>query len=414
MKNNRGQQKYAYGFRGGNHAKWTSKYGSVTFNQIGKEFPYGGINEKGLAVEQLWLTESYYQDNKNSVISELEWIQYQLDNYSSVAEVLENLNSLTIKPIATIHYFIADQSGQSAVIDFIEGKAEVSKKEGKNQVITNEIFSRSEKYYVLYNDKVDPASRTNYDRYCQIKSSLSQYNVESAEKAFEILGRSAEDRDNYKTFWSIVYDLTNMEVHYKSYENTTIKKFRIQDFNFSPETPIQSCAMNSSTFNLENYTFEMNENLLSTSMKMMDITLDLPLAANHQMNPGESRIDSIFKSNYSDVSVVFLTKKPSGYLHFAVMLGEENFKFKKAIKGASYHIYNTENKRMIYNLPKEEFVIACYLDSNRDGKMDKSLIGIPKNYGFTRNKRGFFGTPPKYKDAFIDLKEDLSIAIEIK
>ena len=32
---------------------WTSRYGSVTFNQFGKEFPLGGMNEKGLVVEEL-------------------------------------------------------------------------------------------------------------------------------------------------------------------------------------------------------------------------------------------------------------------------------------------------------------------------------------------------------------------------
>lgn len=32
---------------------WTSKYGSVTFNQFDKEFPLGGMNEKGLVVEVL-------------------------------------------------------------------------------------------------------------------------------------------------------------------------------------------------------------------------------------------------------------------------------------------------------------------------------------------------------------------------
>ena len=30
---------------------WVSKYGSVTFNQISREFPCGGMNEAGLVVE---------------------------------------------------------------------------------------------------------------------------------------------------------------------------------------------------------------------------------------------------------------------------------------------------------------------------------------------------------------------------
>ena len=128
IKNISGQTKFAYGLRGSNQAYWTSKYGSVTFNQIGKEFPYGGLNEKGLVVEQLWMSESIYQDNKNQTISELEWIQYQLDNYSTIDEIILNINKLTIKPIATIHYFIADRNGNSAVIDFVEGRTVVNKK----------------------------------------------------------------------------------------------------------------------------------------------------------------------------------------------------------------------------------------------------------------------------------------------
>ncbi|MEQ1554579.1 MAG: linear amide C-N hydrolase, partial [Ferruginibacter sp.] len=138
IKNIRGQKKYAYGLRGSNQANWTSEYGSITFNQIGKEFPYGGINEKGLVVEQLWMSESIYQENNNQTISELEWIQYQLDKYSTIDDVILNINNLTIKPIATIHYFIADRNGNSAVIDFVEGRTLVNKKQGKNQVITNE------------------------------------------------------------------------------------------------------------------------------------------------------------------------------------------------------------------------------------------------------------------------------------
>ncbi len=48
IKNLKNQKKIAYGFRGENVAEWISKYGSITFNQIGKEFPYGGINEAGV------------------------------------------------------------------------------------------------------------------------------------------------------------------------------------------------------------------------------------------------------------------------------------------------------------------------------------------------------------------------------
>ena len=34
----------------GQYATWTPKYGSLTFNQYGREMPSGGINEAGLIV----------------------------------------------------------------------------------------------------------------------------------------------------------------------------------------------------------------------------------------------------------------------------------------------------------------------------------------------------------------------------
>ena len=36
-------------------AQWVSQYGSLTFNQYGRELPTGGMNEAGLVVETLWL-----------------------------------------------------------------------------------------------------------------------------------------------------------------------------------------------------------------------------------------------------------------------------------------------------------------------------------------------------------------------
>ena len=41
-------------------ARWTSKYGSVTFNQSGREFPSDGVNEKGLFVALLLLEKTQW------------------------------------------------------------------------------------------------------------------------------------------------------------------------------------------------------------------------------------------------------------------------------------------------------------------------------------------------------------------
>lgn len=55
MINKRQVAKRAAG-RDGNLAQWVSKYGSVTFNQYGRELPSEGVNEAGLVVAVLWLS----------------------------------------------------------------------------------------------------------------------------------------------------------------------------------------------------------------------------------------------------------------------------------------------------------------------------------------------------------------------
>ncbi|MCD4733203.1 hypothetical protein K8R78_03070, partial [bacterium] len=43
-------------------ATWVSRYGSLTFNQFGRETPQGGINDAGLVVELMWLEETTYSE----------------------------------------------------------------------------------------------------------------------------------------------------------------------------------------------------------------------------------------------------------------------------------------------------------------------------------------------------------------
>lgn len=414
IKNLSGQSKFAYGLRGTKQAYWTSKYGSITFNQIGKEFPYGGLNEKGLVIEQLWMSESIYQDNNNQTISELEWIQYQLDNYSTIDEVILNIHNLTIKPIATIHYFIADRNGNSAVIDFVEGRTIINKKQGTNQVITNETYLNSVKYFELNKTKIDKDSRTHFDRYCQIKNALSNIEIENQNQAFEILNNSSENKSNYKTYWTIVYDLSNLKVYYKSFDNKIIKEFNLSEMNFESNSNVEASPINQDYFKLENYTFEMNSTLFKSSLKMMGLKLDEELGSVHQMKPNQNRIDKIYQDNYIDLKITFISKSEKGNIYYTLIKGEENFNTRKGIKSDIFRIQKTENIKMVYGMPMGEFALACFQDTNLDNKIDTKIFGIPKNYGFSRNKRGIFGTPPKYKYAKIDLKTDAEITVKIK
>ena len=399
IKNIRGQQKYAYGFRGNNVAGWTSKFGSITFNQNGKEFPYGGINEKGLVVEQLWLGNTEYQENNNKTISELEWIQYQLDNYENVDEVIKNINSLTIKPIARIHYFLADKNGVSAVIDFVNGDVKIDRKQDKFQVITNETSEDSKKYYD-FNKDINPNSRSHFDRYCILRNNLNIKSLD-IQDSFEKLDLVREDRPNYKSYWSIVYNINNLEFYFKSVDNSEIKKVSLKDFNFHSNSNTEFSLINSNKVNFQPYSSNDNLRLLTNAIEMMRIEINIEKGNQHQMNPNEIRVDEVFQSKYSDLLIEFVTKKVKGNIWFTVIKEEDNFKNYKGFISGILPVKSNVNRKMLYVFPRGEFAVACFQDTDSNSKIDKNFLGIPINTGFSNNKRKFFGIPPNYKSALI-------------
>ncbi|HSK73397.1 MAG TPA: linear amide C-N hydrolase, partial [Pyrinomonadaceae bacterium] len=113
--NKRGVSKTATAEGTENPAKWVSKFGSVTFNQYGRENPSGGMNEAGLVIELMWLDETQYpKSDAQPTVGTLEWIQYNLDNFTTAAEVVENANKIRIASEIKLHYLVNDANGNSA------------------------------------------------------------------------------------------------------------------------------------------------------------------------------------------------------------------------------------------------------------------------------------------------------------
>lgn len=141
------------GAAGPNSIKWTSKYGSV----IASGYDIAttdGMNEAGLVANVLWLVESRYPkyDGTTPGLSLAAWAQYVLDEYATVKEAVEALKKepftiVTDKVpgedrLATLHLSISDTSGDSAIIEYIDGK-QVIHHSRDYQVMTNSpIFSQ--------------------------------------------------------------------------------------------------------------------------------------------------------------------------------------------------------------------------------------------------------------------------------
>jgi penicillin V acylase-like amidase (Ntn superfamily) len=136
------------GQAGPNSIKWTSKYGSVIASAYDVATS-DGVNEKGLEANLLWLVESQYpklEKGGKPGLTIAAWAQYVLDNFGTVDEAVTALQSepFTIvtdkvpgeELLATVHLSLSDASGDSAIIEYINGKQTIHH-DRKYQVMTN-------------------------------------------------------------------------------------------------------------------------------------------------------------------------------------------------------------------------------------------------------------------------------------
>lgn len=264
----------------GSTISWVSKYGSVTFNQYGKEFPTGGMNEKGLVVELMWLDETRYPSaDERPAVGVLQWIQYQLDNCSTIDEVIATDKKLRIAAIGTtpLHYLIADTTGNAATIEFLDGKMVVHKGNDLSiPVLTNSIYAESVK---TFNKIAATAGTTPFadgnnslERFEQACNMVKQFkaatNVKPAtDYAFDILSKVAQGSF---TKWSIVYDLTNKKVLFKTERFNDIKTVSFSAFDFNCTATAKAWDMNQMgpgdvSRKFENFTLAGNQRLVETA-----------------------------------------------------------------------------------------------------------------------------------------------------
>ncbi len=136
------------GSAGPRSINWTAKYGSVIASGYDISTT-DGLNEKGLNANLLWLVESQYPNAKKSnkaTLSLAMWAQYVLDNFATVEETVRALEKEPFivvtdsvpgeARLASLHLSISDKSGDSAIVEYINGK-QIIHHNRNYQVMTN-------------------------------------------------------------------------------------------------------------------------------------------------------------------------------------------------------------------------------------------------------------------------------------
>ncbi|MBD0352591.1 MAG: linear amide C-N hydrolase [Flavisolibacter sp.] len=287
--NKRGLQKTSFNVDEGKEISWTSSCGSITFNQYGKEFPNGGMNEKGLVVELMWLSEAVYPEpDERASLHVLQWIQYQLDNCATVAEVIATDKIIRISNASSVplHYLVADATGDVSTIEFLKGKMVVHRgKDLSFPVLTNTVYEQAAQQ-IQEKKGSQNFSDNSVDRFATACRMVQQYRLENnsqqpVDYAFTILDKVAQG--NF-TKWRIVYDISNRQIHFLTNEHPERKTLAFNQFDFSCNQPGLALDINDKVkgavfTRFTPLTFTDNKGLITKSLQESRQELNIPSSA---------------------------------------------------------------------------------------------------------------------------------------
>lgn len=287
------------GYETGVHtsAVWVSKFGSITFNQFAKELPICGINEKGLAIVSMrHNVEKWTYITGENEITELQWLQMQLDLYATVDEVVAHLDSISYQvKMFPMHYHISDKTGRSIIVEYENGALVTYDDQdicacGNASIMTSQEFAKKYKNIPpeeieLKEPILDRAAKAillsqKYNNTWESRTPLSQ-------KAFEILGSVSLQVKFYdlfrwigkwvppsQTFLQVAFDTQHMKVFFKTKNNTAVREIDMWEVHFESQLPslaydIESSAPGNITNKLHEYTRADNERIVKKSFAPM-------------------------------------------------------------------------------------------------------------------------------------------------
>jgi choloylglycine hydrolase len=257
------------GMTGRNTLAWTARYGSIL--AVGEAAPgmsaaSDGMNEKGLAAQLLWLAESGYgtRDENLPGLSIGLWVQYFLDNFSTVSEAVEFTRNTPFQLVTatmprgkvTVHLSLGDASGDSAIIEYIDGKPKIYHDRGYTVMTNSPTFDKQleqlSQYKGFGGEKPLPGTTDAADRFVR-----GAYYLKSLPKPNDYrecvagvlgvmrnisqpFGTSDPTLPNISaTRWRTVADLTNLVYFFESTISPNIIWVRFKEFDFSAGAPVR-------------------------------------------------------------------------------------------------------------------------------------------------------------------------------
>jgi hypothetical protein len=220
---------------------WISRYGSVTFNAFGRDLPDGGMNEVGLYIWEMSENADYPRNDSLPKLNQMHWMQYILDNYSTVEEAIQCASEIEIDGWGW-HFFVGDAKGNTAAIAFIDDKVVVNKDENMPVPgLFNTPYNRELellKYYKGFGGLYEPdLNDPKVPRFVKTTVMIRDYEQDKniVDYGFQMLDKlTVWDVPE----WSIVFDVRKRHVYFKTRINPEIKSFSMDKIDFSNNSPV--------------------------------------------------------------------------------------------------------------------------------------------------------------------------------
>ena len=260
------------GAAGPGSATWTARYGSVIASAF-DACTVDGINERGLAANVLYLSETVYPtpaaNDPRQPVSVSVWGQYALDHFATVAEAVTALSTEPIRVAGvptpdghagTAHLSLSDASGDSAVFEYVAGKLIIH--HGRQyQVMTNSPVYDQQLALAAYWQQIGgttmlPGTNRAADRFARASFYINAIPqtadpVEAVASAFSVirncsvpLGITTPGQPNVSsTIWRTVADHKRLRYYYESTRSPNVFWVDLAKLDLGEGKPVRTLTL---------------------------------------------------------------------------------------------------------------------------------------------------------------------------
>lgn len=247
---------------------WTSRYSSVV-TAVWDSVTPDGLNEAGLVANLLYLAEAVYPTyipgTSKPPLSLALWAQYVLDSFATVAEAVAALRSEPFTLVGlmspdgqpgTTHLSLSDASGDSAIIEYIDGQQVIHHSPAyavmSNSPTFDEQLALDVYWRTIGGDVMLPGTARAADRFVRASYYVGEMQADSPEAAvaglFSVMRNVsmpyARQPDPSKpnvspTLFRVVSDHQARRYYYEDTKRPNIFWVDMNDLDLSPGQPVR-------------------------------------------------------------------------------------------------------------------------------------------------------------------------------